>query len=109
MNTALGALAFPRRLETYRAKLLWAPTDRFEGILSCSYTHGTGGERAFFGISPNSPPVARFVDPQTLENENNQWGLRLNFDISDHVTLETETDYLHETSLAARTDDGGSP
>lgn len=109
VNTALGGPAFPRSLETYRAKLLWAPTDRLEGIVSYSYTRGTGGERSFYGLSPDSPPVASFLDPQTRENENNQWGLRLSYDISDSVTLETETDYLDDTSLAARTSEGDPP
>lgn len=62
-----------------------------------SYTNarGRGQRNQFRGDTADSPRVVTYFEPQIDVNENNITSLRTSFQISDVLTLETESDYLH--------------
>lgn len=96
-NITRGGPSDPSDQETYRGKLLFAPTDRFEAVLSLTYNETFNGGVSGSQIAGDFYPDDFF----NLSNQENregaeQWiyGLRWAYDIADGLTLNSETTYL---------------
>lgn len=79
--------------EAYRAKLRWAPNDRFDAVLSFSYTDSSGGEDY---VLASEFPGARVTDQNAAAEEGSihrAWGLKARYDINPTMTLESEASW----------------
>ncbi|MDX8354816.1 TonB-dependent receptor [Cognatiyoonia sp. IB215182] len=101
-NTTLDEPATPEEGRTYRAKLLWAPSDNFEMIFSHTDSDFTRGEFIVNNRvdSADELPPGFYPDeevtndfPRVEGNDLSITSLRLAYDISDTLRLETETSY----------------
>ncbi|MQQ09619.1 TonB-dependent receptor [Epibacterium sp. SM1979] len=82
---------------TYRGKLLWTPNDRLRAVLTYSQTESSGGEdyidTSFF---PDRRVILSDEDGEEGSKHRNL-GLRLNYELNDTWTLESETNfYRHD-------------
>lgn len=97
-NPTLGTNDYDaREMTTYRAKLLWDATEDVEVIFSYSRTENFGGED-FVEEPPFPSRRINFSNLRASEgSEHDIFGVRVNWTLSDTLTLESETTYyLHE-------------
>ena len=77
----------------YRAKLLFAPTNNFEAVLSYSfYDVNVGAERIVGSDYPDALEIESEIS-DFGDAEHEVAGLRASWDIGDSFTLESETSY----------------
>ncbi|WP_082029672.1 TonB-dependent receptor [Tateyamaria sp. ANG-S1] len=105
-NATLGENADAHRIDTYRLKFLWEPTDTFRAIASFSRTENFAGEDS---INRTISPEGRVVqlDIPTREGSRHDiFGLRTEWDINAALTLETETSYYTQDYVRSEDGDG---
>ncbi len=93
-NPTLGIDDFDgRELNAYRAKLLWQATEDVEVVFSYSFTENFGGED-FINEPPFPSERFNFSNVPSREgSEHNIFGVRVNWDISETLQFESETNY----------------
>lgn len=85
-----------RNYESFRAKLRWQPNDAFDAVLAYSYTDSSGGEDY---VLESAFPARRITDDTADAVEGSvhrNLGLRMTYDISDTMTLESETNFYQQ-------------
>ncbi|MGD1884863.1 MAG: TonB-dependent receptor [Paracoccaceae bacterium] len=92
-NAFLGNDADNRENETYRAKLRWAPADNFDAVLSHSYTENFRGRAQFDGDEIPDDFSVRQTFNDTDDTTHRNTGLRMTWDVSDTLQLESETNF----------------
>ena len=102
-----------RELTNIRGKVRFDPTNNFGAIFSYAYTESERGENT---VSLDFYPDERFnlSDQPSIEtSEHNNFGLRLNWDASEHWLIESETNYytldysrIGDNSRPPEADDG---
>ena len=96
-NPTRGGASDPASSRTYRAKLRWAPTDEFDAVLS--YTRAEtfgGGEGNFIDETLFPDERVNFSNRENREGADHDiFGLRLSYDLTNALTLNSETSYLN--------------
>ena len=107
-NVTLGTDSDPTRQETYRAKLLWTPTDPFEAIFSLTYNDTESGGEGVWVDEANFPDRRINFSNRRSRKGAEQWiyGLRLAYDFYHGMTLNSETTYLDSTTFRFADFDG---
>ena len=96
-NPTRGGASDPASSRTYRAKLRWAPTDSFDAVLS--YTRAEtfgGGDGDFIEEALFPDERVNFSNRENREGADHDiFGLRLSYDLTNALTLNSETSYLN--------------
>ncbi|WP_421709361.1 TonB-dependent receptor domain-containing protein [Algihabitans sp.] len=107
-NPTRGGASDPASSRTYRAKLRWAPTDEFDAVLSYTRAETFGGgdgdviEEALF---PDER--VNFSNRENREGADHDiFGLRLRYDLTNSLTLNSETSYLNRQGERLVDEDG---
>lgn len=82
-----------QRMITSRVKLRWQATEDFEAILSYSHTNNRGGEDFVRAATFPAARINRAGSPSGEGAQHDIIGLRLNWNISDTLRLESETTF----------------
>lgn len=93
-NTLLNEDAAPESSETYRGKVFWVPNDRIEAVLSFARTNSSGGSDTFTGTDPAGPRTVSLLRRNIESSDQQNFGLRATWEVSDNWKLESETNYL---------------
>ena len=98
----------PSESRTYRAKLRWFPTDSFDAILSYTRAETFGGGDGDFADGTLFPDdFVNFSNRESREGADHDiFGLRWRYNLSDALTLNSETSYLRRRGLRLLDFDG---